>query len=144
LQRKLVLAIHEDVAPGHEHIVEHNHRFLARKLSVADVDRAAFHAAGITGLASVDVCDSRRIDWEGRYDRVVLVGRAETHRRHRDDPMRVDATGLVRFSACEPDSVFVSLCDVHEEIGIFLLVWSLASVAFDVGHRAADEQVPVF
>jgi hypothetical protein len=26
-------------------------------------------------------------------------------------------------------------------VGIFLLVWSLASVAFDVGHRAADDVV---
>ena len=138
---ELHLAVHEDVLPGHEDVVEDDHRLLAAELPVARVDLAALHAARVAGLAAVDVGDARGVDRHGADDRVVLVGLAEAHGRHHEQPVRVDAAGLVGLGAPEVDALRRAPADAHEQVGVGLLVGRLAAVALEVGHGAADDEV---
>ncbi len=102
---------------------------------------AAFHRARVAGLAAVDVGDAGRVDRHRADDRVVLVALAQAHRRHHHHPVRVDAAGLVRLGAADTHAVLGAPGDVHEQVGVGLLVRRLAAVALDVGHRAADHEV---
>ncbi len=68
----LELAVEEDVLPGHEHVLDDDHRLLAGVLGVADVDVAVLHRAGVAGLAAVDVGESLGLDRYGADDRIVL------------------------------------------------------------------------
>ena len=121
----LVLAVHEHALPGNEDVVEDDHRLLAGELAVAGVD-VAVHGAGVAGLAAVDVGDAGRVDRQGADDGVVLVRRPEAHRRHHDQPVRIDAAGLVRLGAADVEALVVAARDVHEEIRVGLLVGRLA------------------
>ncbi len=74
-------------------------------------------------------------------DRVVAVALRQAHGRHDDDPVRVDAAGLVGLGAADHDPVVAPLDDAEVEVGVGLLGRALAAVALGVGHRAADDEV---
>jgi hypothetical protein len=125
---------------GHEHVVEDDHRLLATEFPVARIDVAAFHAARIAGLAAVDVGDARCIDRHGTHDRVVLVSRTESHGRHDQQPVRIDAAGLMRLGAADIHALVGTPAHMHEHVGIGLLVRCLAAITFRIGHRPADHE----
>ena len=81
------------------------------------------------------------VDRDPGAHRVVAIFGAEAHRRHHQEPVRVDAAGLVQLGAADHDAVGVALDDAHEQVRIVLLVRRLAAVALGVGHRAADHEV---
>jgi hypothetical protein len=137
------LAVHEDAFPGYEDVVKDDHRLLPAKLPVTRIDLAALHAAGVAGLPAVDVGDPRGVHGHGADDRVVLVGLAEAHRRHDEQPVRIYAPRLVGLGPLQVHALGRAPAHVHEEVGIGLLVGRLAPVALHVGHRAADHEAPL-
>ena len=122
---------------GNKRVLENDHRFLAGKALIAGID-VAFHAARVAGLTAVDIRNAGRIDRQRAHDRVVAILRAEAQRRHHDQPVRVDAPGLVRLGAADIDPFVGAPRDVHEQVGIRLLVRRLGAIALDVRHRPAD------
>ena len=55
-----------------------------------------------------------------------------------DDPVRVNAAGLVCFGARYVYAFIGAICNVHIHIGVRLLMRSFTAVALDVSHRTSD------
>ena len=72
------------------------------------------HGAGVVGLPSDDVGESRRIDTHGADYGPVLVGFGHAHGRHEDQPVRVHRAGLVHLGAGDIDALVVAAHDVEE------------------------------
>jgi hypothetical protein len=81
------------------------------------------------------------IHGDGCRDGKVFVFVREPHRGHHEQPVRVDATRLVRLGAADHDAVGSPLHHVHEQVLVLLLVGRLAAVALDIGHRAAEHEI---
>ena len=126
---------------GHEHVLEDDHRLLAAKARVPGVDVRVFERAPIAALAAIDVGDARVIDRDRGAHRVVAIGFYEPHRRHHQQPVRVDAAGLMQLCAAHHHAVGASLDDSQEHVFLLLLVRGLAAIALGIRHRAADHEV---
>ena len=134
-------AVHEDVLMRHEHVFKDDQRFLAGELRIAGIHRAAVDDAGVVGLAADDVSQPRRIDAHRADHRPVAVGFGHAHGRHEDQPMRIDRAGLVHLGARDVDAFVVAPHHMQEQIGIALLMRRLGTVAFRIGHGAADDDI---
>ena len=138
---EFVLAIHEHALQGDEGVVEDDHRFLTGVARIPRVDIAAVQAARVAGLAAVDVGYPGRVHRQRADHRIVLVARSEADRRHDDEPVRVQASGLVCLGTGDVNPVLGATRDVQVHVGIGLRAWRLAAVALDVGHGASDHHV---
>ena len=100
-----------------------------------------FGAAGVAGLPAVDVGDALGVHGDRTDDGVVLVGGLQPHRRHHDQPVRIQAAGLVRLGATDIDAFGSTTHDMKEEVRIGLLRRRSAAIALHVGHRTANDHV---
>ena len=135
------LAVHEDVLVRHEHVLEHDQRFLAGELRIAGIHRAAVDDARVVGLPADDVGETGRIDAHRADHRPVAIGLGHAHGRHEDQPVRIDRAGLVHLGAGDVNAFVVALDHMQEQIGIALLVRRLGAVALRIGHGAADHDI---
>jgi hypothetical protein len=138
---ELRLAVHEHVRVRDEDVIEDDHRFLPGELGVARVRGSGFRTAGVAGLSAVDVGDARRIGGDRGDHGVVPVGLEQPHRRHRDDPVRVDTPGLVGLRPADGDALGRPRGHPDEQVRVGLPVRRQRAVALDVGHGAPDDQV---
>ena len=135
---EFVFAIHEYVFIGYEHVIQHNHGFLAGKLFVACIQPVAFHAAGVAGLPSVYISNTFCIDGDSADDGVVIVCFAKTDGGHDHDPVRIHAAGLVGFGAADIDTFVGAPGHMNVKVRVALLMRRLAAISFYIGHGAAD------
>src|SRR5215204_1132388 len=138
---KFIFAIHEYQVVWNENILEDYHGFLAGIHCVAGVNIASLHTSCITGLPTIDVCNARSIDGDCANECIAFIFRLQSHCRHGDYPVGVDAASLMGFCACDVYSFAVALCHVHKHIRVFLLRRRQATVTLDVCHGTTDHQV---
>ncbi len=134
-------AIHEEQVIGDEDVVEQDHGFLPGELLVAGVGGVGFESAGVAGLATVDVGEAGVIDGDGGDDGVVAVSFAEAHGGHDQEPVGVEAAGLVHLGSADHNTVGMAFDDVDEEVGISLVGRGFGAVTFGVGHGSAQGEV---
>src|SRR5215218_8625851 len=92
-------------------------------------------------LPTIDVCNARSIDGDCANECIAFIFRLQSHCRHGDYPVGVDAASLMGFCACDVYSFAVALCHVHKHIRVFLLRRRQATVTLDVCHGTTDHQV---
>ena len=117
----VVLAIHKDQLVWNEHVVEYHHGFLAAVLAVACVNFTLLHAPRVTRLSAIDVGDARSVDRHCANDGIILVLCLQSHSRHDQYPVRVDASCLVRLGAGDIDALFIPIHNVHKHVRVGLL-----------------------
>jgi hypothetical protein len=120
---------------------DQDQRLLAAVARVALVDAAALERARVARLAPDHVGEAGVVDRDRAHDRVVAVARAEAHGRHDDQPVRVEAAGLMRLGPADDHAAGAPLDHPAEQVGVVLVGRALAAVALGVGHRPADHEV---
>ena len=136
-----VLPAHKNPLPGHEHILEDDHRLVPAKPVIADIDLTPLQLAGVAGLPAEYVQDPLCIRWHCARHAVDPVCLLQAAGGHHQDFMRIDRPGLVNLGAPDGDTVLVFRHHPHEQVGVGLFRRGELAVALRVCHRSIDDQV---